>query len=71
TALSKMVLYIRVYGFTQLRVITSTFLLWLAGVFVLFLIWQKKQLPIVRYSLLSGAAICAFLCALPLPLWLP
>lgn len=71
TALSKMVLYIRVYGFTQLRVITSTFLLWLAGVFILFLIWQKKQLPIVRYSLLAGAAICAFLCALPLPLWLP
>ena len=71
TALSKMILYIHVYGFTQLRVITSTFLLWLAGIFVLFLIWQKKQIPIVRYALLSGAAICALLCALPLPLWLP
>lgn len=71
TALSKMILYIQVYGFTLLRVITSTFLLWLAGVFVLFLLWQKKHLPIVRYALLSGAAICALLCALPLPLWLP
>lgn len=71
TAFSKMILYINTYGFTLLRVITSSFLLWLAAVFVLFLFWQKKQLPIVRYALLSGASVCALLCALPLPLWLP
>lgn len=54
TALTKMFLYIRVYGLTPLRVIPSVFMVFLAVVYLLVIVAQFRKLPVVTI------AVCVF-----------
>lgn len=56
TAMTKMYLYIDVYGLTPLRVIPSTFMIYLAVLFLLIIVKQFRPLPLTRISLLVFAA---------------
>lgn len=50
TAMTKMLLYIQVYGLTPLRVIPSLFMVFLAIVFLLTMIAQFKRIQVVQIS---------------------
>lgn len=50
TAMAKMLLYIKAYGLTPLRVIPSVFMLFLAMVFLLLSVSQFVQIPVMRVS---------------------
>lgn len=50
TAMTKMMLYIQAYGLTQLRVISSAFMIFLAAVFLLIMVSQFKALPVMRLT---------------------
>lgn len=50
TALSKMLMYMDSYGLTPKRIFTTWFMVWLAVVFVLLLIWQHRSFPLVRIT---------------------
>ena len=65
TAASKLGMYIVAYGFTVKRCISSVFLIWLFLVFILVLIYQKKNIPLVRWSVFAGAVFFTLLCVLP------
>ena len=65
TAASKLGMYIVAYGFTVKRCISSIFLIWLFLVFILVLIYQKKNIPLVRWSVFAGAVFFTLLCVLP------
>lgn len=43
TALSKMLLYIGSYGLTPKRIVTTAFMVGLAAIFVLLLVWQSRS----------------------------
>lgn len=66
TAMSRMGMYIFAYGFTVKRILTSVFMIWLFGVFSMIVVLQKKDFPIVRYAVFSGAALFAGICVLPM-----
>lgn len=65
TAMSKMFLYISVYGLTVKRILTSVFMIWLTTVFLLTIIWQWKRIPIIRFAIIVGAILFCILCVLP------
>lgn len=65
TAASKLIMYIAAYGFTVKRCISSVFLIWLFLVFILVLIHQKKEIPLVRWAVFAGAVLFTFLCVFP------
>lgn len=56
TAMAKMLLYIKAYGLTPLRVIPSVFMLFLAMVFLLLSVSQFVQIPVMRVSVWVFAA---------------
>lgn len=56
TAMAKMLLYIKVYGLTPLRVIPSVFMLFLTMVFLLLAASQFVQIPVMRISVWVFAA---------------
>jgi hypothetical protein len=62
TAMSKMALYISVYGLTILLILPSVFMLFLAVVFVAVIVLQRVKFSIVRVSLAVGAVLFAALC---------
>ena len=68
-AMSKMILYISVYHFTIKRIVTMVFMVWMLLVFGLSILWQRKPLPLVRWSVFTGAVLFALLCVLPLQIW--
>lgn len=51
TALTKMFLYIGVYGLTPLRVIPSVFMLFMIFVFALIILSQFRPVPVIRLSI--------------------
>lgn len=55
TAMTKMFLYIKVYGLTPLRVIPSLFMAFLAVLFLLIIVSQFKKVPVVRLGLYTFA----------------
>ncbi len=55
TAMTKMVLYIDAYGLTQLRVISSAFMIFLAVVFLMIIIHQFRQFPLVWTTVITLA----------------
>ena len=57
TAASKMVIYVGAYGLTELRILSSAFMIFLAVCVVLFII--KQFLP--KVNTFAGAFVCAFL----------
>ncbi len=62
TAFSKMVIYIKAYGLTLLRVLPSAFMVFLAIVFVMILIKQfAKKTNILIVPLVSAFLICSLL----------
>ena len=74
TAASKLGMYIVAYGFTVKRCISSIFLIWLFLVFILVLIYQKKNIPLVRWSVFAGAVLFTLLCVFPVEQiveWIP
>ena len=74
TAASKLGMYIVAYGFTVKRCTSSIFLIWLFLVFILVLIYQKKNIPLVRWSVFAGAVFFTLLCVLPVEQiveWIP
>ena len=74
TAASKLGMYIVAYGFTVKRCISSIFLIWLFLVFILVLIYQKENIPLVRWSVFAGAVFFTLLCVLPVEQiveWIP
>lgn len=74
TAASKLGMYIVAYGFTVKRCISSVFLIWLFLVFILVLVYQKKNIPLVRWSVFAGAVLFTLLCVLPVEQiieWIP
>ena len=57
-----MLLYISAYGFTVKRFLTSVFMLWMAIVFVLNVVQQRRELPFVQYAVFVRCD--TFLCSL-------
>ncbi len=57
TAASKMIIYVGAYGLTELRILSSAFMVFLAVCFVLFII--KQFLP--KVNTFAGTFVCAFL----------
>lgn len=58
TALAKMIMYMYVFGLTEKRIISTVFLLWLAGVFIMYIINLRKPFNIAKSALVRGAVIC-------------
>lgn len=56
TAMAKMILYIKAYGLTPLRVIPSVFMVFLAMVFVLLAASRFVRIPVMRISVCLFAA---------------
>ncbi len=69
TAVSKMGMYISVYGLTVLRILPLVFMLWMGLVFVCILVHQKKEFPMVRFCVMAGAVMFCLLCILPVEHW--
>lgn len=65
TAVSKMGMYISVYGLTVNRILPLVFLLWMGIVFLCILLRQKRKFPAVRFCILTGAVLFCLLCVLP------
>lgn len=64
TAISKMWLYIQLRGYTEKRVITTAFMLFLALIFIGIIVLQWKKYSIVRLSVLAGSILfCSLLLA--------
>ncbi len=69
TAVSKMGMYISVYGLTVYRILPLTFMLWMAVVFMLIILRQKKVFPMIRICVLTGAVMFCLLCVFPIGAW--
>ena len=69
-AMTKMGLYITVFGLTEKRILVTVFLVWTALVFILLWVSLLRRIEVVRISLLAGAAIFTLLCVLPIPSWI-
>lgn len=70
TAVSKLAMYIDVYGLTVNRVLPMTFLCWLVLVFVLLILRQKKTFPMARICILAGTVLFCLLCVFPVERWI-
>lgn len=70
TAMSKMGMYINVYGLTINRVLTMVFMIWMAIVFLLVILRQKVNIPFARICIMTGAVMFCLLCVLPLESWI-
>ena len=68
--MTKMGLYMSAFGLTPKRVLVTVFLVWLALVFALIWAALRRELPVVRISVLTGAVLFTLLCALPVPAWI-
>ena len=63
TAMSRMGMYIYVYGFTVKRILTSIFMIWLFLVFSMVIVLQKKDIPVVGWgSVFRGGTVCCSVC---------
>lgn len=62
TALSKMIMYIDIYGMSILRITTSAFMVFLFGVFVMLIIKCVKQnVDIIKFALVFASVILIIL----------
>lgn len=69
TAVSKLGMYISVYGLTVNRIIPMVFLLWMALVFVCVILRQRYVFPMVRFCVMAGAVLFCLLCVFPVESW--
>lgn len=61
TAMSKMFLYIAVYGLSMRRLLPCLFMLFLAAICVAIIASQRKPFSVVRFAAFSGALLIALL----------
>ncbi|MBS6397543.1 MAG: DUF4173 domain-containing protein [Clostridiales bacterium] len=69
TAVSKLGMYMSVYGLTVNRILPLVFLLWMVLVFVLLIFRQKRAFPMVRICVMAGAVLFCLLCVFPVEAW--
>ncbi len=69
TAVSKMGMYISVYGLTVYRILPLIFMLWMGLVFVCILARQKKEFQAVRLCVMAGAVMFCLVCIFPIEHW--
>ncbi len=69
TAISKLGMYISVYGLTVNRIIPMVFMVWMMIVFVAVILWQKKEFELVRVCVMVGAVLFCLLCVFPVEDW--
>lgn len=69
TAVSKLGMYIRVYGLTVNRVIPMVFLIWMVLVFAALMIRQRTKKPVARFCIMAGAVLFCTLCVFPVERW--
>lgn len=69
TAVSKMRMYIGVYGLTVYRILPLIFMLWMGLVFVCIILHQKREFPIVRLCVMAGAVMFCLVCIFPIERW--
>lgn len=69
TAVSKLGMYISVYGLTVNRIIPMVFLIWMALVFVCVILSRKYEIPTVRICVMAGAVLFCLLCIFPIESW--
>lgn len=69
TAVSKLGMYICVYGLTVNRILPMVFLTWMALVFVCIIFRQKYVFPMVRICVMAGAVLFSLLCVFPVENW--
>lgn len=69
TAVSKMGMYISVYGLTVRRILPLVFMIWMALVFLCVIIRQRKVFPMARVCVMAGAVLFCLLCVLPVEQW--
>lgn len=65
TAMSKLGMYIDVYGLTVNRILPMVFMIWTAVVYVAFIIRQKVRFPMVKICIMTGAVLFVLLCVIP------
>ncbi len=65
TAVSKLAMYISVYGLTVKRVVPMVFLVWLVLVFAAVIARQHRDFPMVRFCVMAGAVLFCLLCIFP------
>lgn len=69
TAMSKMAMYMSVYGLTVNRILPMVFMVWLVLVFVLIILSQKREFPAARICIMAGAVLFCLLCVFPVENW--
>lgn len=69
TAVSKLGMYICVYGLTVNRILPMVFLVWLMLVFACVILRQKYVFPMVRICVMAGAVLFCLLCVFPVERW--
>ena len=69
TAVSKMGMYISVYGLTVNRILPLVFMLWMGIAFFCMILRQWKDFPAVRCCILAGAVMFCLLCLFPIEDW--
>lgn len=69
TAVSKMGMYICVYGLTVRRILPMVFMIWMALVFLCLIIRQRKVFPMARFCVMAGAVLFCLLCVFPVERW--
>lgn len=70
TAMSKMGMYIAAYGWTVKRILSSVFMIWMFLVYSMVIVLQKKEIPLIRWSVFAGAVLFSALCVLPIERWI-
>lgn len=69
TAVSKMYMYISVYGLTVNRILPMVFMFWLALVFMSVILRQRRVFPMTRICVMAGAVLFCLLCVFPVENW--
>lgn len=69
TAMSKLGMYICVYGLTVNRILPMVFMVWMALVFLLLILRQRKIFPMARICIMAGAVLFCLLCIFPVEHW--
>ncbi len=69
TAVSKLGMYIRVYGLTVYRILPLVFLVWMGLVFVCAILRQTRDFQMVRLCVMAGAVLFCMICICPVEHW--
>lgn len=66
TAMSKMSMYISVYGLTVNRILPMVFMIWMVLVFLSMIARQKQEFPMARICVMAGAVLFCLICIFPI-----